>query len=400
MPETANLDMLTLERVLSNLVSNALHHAGPGPISLQISRSGHGDRAELVFRIRDAGPGFPPTVLASASSPVPIGAGEPGSGFGLRIACEAAQRLNGKLTLQNPPDGGAEACFSIPYPAPAPLPFEAFAKLNHLPENLTVLLVEDSAALRMELRHDLETLGINVIEAHDGAEAIDRLVLPQNGIDLIFLDIELPLLSGLQVLSKLQERGVTPPPVVAVTSHVFEANRRTIFAHGAKALLSKPVNSQNNILNAVATALGLQSQQPLEDPSKVLTTESQKQCLLKMVKRLPHPVARRILIQLSKDLNRYLDEANDAAQNLSNLQNWAILTRAAHSLSGLFASACMSEPQQQASALSQTASEMNPTEIIAILGHLRQNATHIQSIIHSVIYSEMDKDVPPPNFNY
>ncbi|MBW6418365.1 response regulator [Celeribacter sp. PS-C1] len=410
LPDIADLDMLALEQALSNLVSNALHHAGPGPISIDIARSGQGANEELVFRIRDSGPGYPKRVLDTEKQATPpIGAGEPGSGFGLHVAFDATRRLNGKLTLHNPPDGGAEACLTLPFPRPNETKSDTIVHSQHLPAGLVALLVEDSAAMRLGLRHDLEALGLTVIEAHDGIEALDRLTDPDIRIDIVFLDVELPLLSGLQVLSRLKVQNHPIPPTVAITSHVFLVNRRTILAHGAKAVLSKPINAQRDILDAIATALDLENLVPPQQVShytphvidwlRTPQRNALENCLNTLIGHLPCPTAAVVLAQMSEDLDQYLDEANRAMQGPEGPQRHALLSRACHSLSALFAAVGMEAAQQESRLLSERSEQVLPSEIIEILGHLRQYASHIQTEIHSILTREMDTDVPPPHFN-
>ncbi|WP_434288412.1 hybrid sensor histidine kinase/response regulator [Celeribacter sp. SCSIO 80788] len=415
MPETAAFDMLSFERALSNLVSNALHHAGPGPISIDISRSGQGPREELLVRIRDAGPGFPAEVLASVGpKPLPIGSGEPGSGFGLRIACEATRQLGGQLTLHNPPDGGAEACLSLPL-AELALPTESGRDLiPALPSGLTALLVEDSAALRLHLRHTLEAFGLRVVEAPDGAAALHLLSTRNSDFDIVFLDIELPLLSGHQVLSLLRSRDIPVPPVIAVTSHVFDDNILSIRNSGADAVLCKPVSSRKDIVNSLLHALHLKSDhpahalsasrhQPQSDALNAPLTHGQgaagdrpdttEACLRKMVRHLPEDTRQKLLRQVAADLDQYLEAAFAAARAAVGAGPRAELSRCTHTLSGLFASACHEDARQIAHALSERATTAGRTEIIAVLGQLRQTVLNIKTAIHSIIDSETHEHV-------
>ncbi|PTQ75618.1 CheY-like chemotaxis protein [Celeribacter persicus] len=414
MPETAAFDMLAFERVLSNLVSNALHHAGPGPISIDISRSDQSTGETLLVRIRDAGPGFPSEVLTRAApAPLPIGSGEPGSGFGLRIACEATRQLNGHLTLHNPPDGGAEACLSVPLPELSPPSDPVAEMVPALPTGLTALLVEDSAALRLQMRQHLEALGIRIVEASDGAAALHLLTACSRQFDVVFLDIELPLLSGNQVLSILRSRNVPLPPVIAITSHVFESNIRAIQLSGADAVICKPVIGGKDILDSLVRALHMHPNSPTPlssatHPPVVSSFSPQSRqpdatanhtgtCLRHMVRHLPKEMRQTLLRQVAIDLNHHLEAAFSAARAVPSPLALAELTRSAHTLSGLFASACHEEARQLALSVSERVMRDEPTEIIAILDQLRQTAENIQSEIHSIIDRETNGHVSKPH---
>ena len=105
-------DRLRLEAALGNLVENAFRHGAP-PIRLEAAREG--DRA--VFRVTDAGPGFPPDFLEHAFerfARADEARTEKGAGLGLAIAAAVARAHGGEATARNLPGGGAEVTISIP----------------------------------------------------------------------------------------------------------------------------------------------------------------------------------------------------------------------------------------------------------------------------------------------
>ncbi len=412
MPTRADLDMLSLERVLSNLVSNALHHAGPGQISLKVSRQATENGINIIVRICDTGPGFPPHVFTSHEGrpPIQIGSGEPGSGYGLYVACDAARRLGGRLTLRNLPEAGAEACLILPIHADQGLNHWADQWSETAPppqkplypmlRSYTALLVEDSDTLRLTMHHNLETLGLTVVDATDGAEALDILSDPGTTIDLVFLDIELPLVSGPQVIAALRKRGVTPPPVIAVTSHVFDLNMQAIRATGVHDILSKPFPSKTAILHVTCRALGLPLPVTDQDPAPpAYQTTNAPLGLHDLTARLPKAVAEDVLTRLSADLTRYLGLGISAAKSIPSQDAKNTLRLATHSLSGLFATAHRTKAQNLARHVSEQADVMPRAEIIAILETLRQTVTDIQKSIHLLIHSETDTNVPKTNFD-
>lgn len=402
MPTRADWDMLSLERVLSNLVSNALHHAGPGQIFLHVSRQVSEGRDDIIVRICDTGPGFPPHILTDheGRARIPIGSGAPGSGYGLYVARDAAHRLGGNLTLRNLPEAGAEACLVLP------IRMDHRPEADHVPPRplspmlrpYTALLVEDSASLRLAMHHALATLGLTVLDAEDGAEALDLLSAPDVTIDIVFLDIELPLVSGPQVLETLKNRGLTPPPVIAVTSHVFDVNMQTIRGMGVKGILPKPFPSQTEILHVTCRALNV----PLPDTGLKPAAQPAHHTppsLQELVTRLPRAVAENMLTHLSADLDHYLSLALTAIEEGRSPQSQTALRLATHALSGLFATSYSTTAQDRARHLSEHSDSMSDTEIIAILATLRQTASNIQKSIHLLIHSETDTNVPKTNFN-
>jgi two-component system alkaline phosphatase synthesis response regulator PhoP len=102
-----------------------------------------------------------------------------------------------------------------------------------------VLLVEDEETLRRVLRNLLERDGFEVAEAADGAEAlsaVDRL-----SPDAVVLDLNLPVLDGYAVLSRLRTRSTSATlPVLVLTANGDEASEVRALKMGANEFLTKP----------------------------------------------------------------------------------------------------------------------------------------------------------------
>ncbi|WP_078912361.1 sensor histidine kinase [Streptomyces sp. NRRL S-646] len=105
----AETDPRRVERMLTNLVANALRHGAP-PVTVEVDfeRGRHGDGP--VVRVRDHGPGVPPGLLTVLTTTGPqrfrTGGGSAGTGLGLTIAAGQARLLSAPLTFRNHPDGG------------------------------------------------------------------------------------------------------------------------------------------------------------------------------------------------------------------------------------------------------------------------------------------------------
>ena len=104
----------------------------------------------------------------------------------------------------------------------------------------TVLIVEDNE-LNMKLFHDvLEAHGYRTIETRSGVEAVGlaRLHRP----DLIIMDIQLPEVSGMEVIQWLKDdAGLRHIPVIAITAFAMKGDEEKIRQGGCEAYLSKPI---------------------------------------------------------------------------------------------------------------------------------------------------------------
>ncbi|MFF4501861.1 ATP-binding protein [Streptomyces sp. NPDC001401] len=108
----AETDPRRVERILTNLVTNALRHGAP-PVTVDVDK----DHDGAIVRVRDHGPGFPPDLLAVVTASGPqrfrTGCGSAGTGLGLTIASGQARLLGAGLTFRNHPEGGAEATLRL-----------------------------------------------------------------------------------------------------------------------------------------------------------------------------------------------------------------------------------------------------------------------------------------------
>jgi DNA-binding response OmpR family regulator len=101
--------------------------------------------------------------------------------------------------------------------------------------NPVVLVVEDDPSVRELLEDVLRDEGYQVVVAHDGVTALQ--VITTLKVDLISLDLDLPGLSGSELLQVLRARNIATPPVIVVTSHTpVERALKEI----ADAVLGKP----------------------------------------------------------------------------------------------------------------------------------------------------------------
>ncbi|MEM6906500.1 MAG: response regulator [Pseudomonadota bacterium] len=108
---------------------------------------------------------------------------------------------------------------------------------------LRVLLAEDNPINQMVASQMLEALGANVTVAGDGAEALE--IVQQGDFDLMLIDIEMPRVSGIDVMRALRASNgkLAEMPLIALTAYVMREHRTAIDAAGADGLIAKPIVS-------------------------------------------------------------------------------------------------------------------------------------------------------------
>ena len=109
-------------------------------------------------------------------------------------------------------------------------------------ERLAVLVVDDSISVRRGVARQLHGLGLDVHEVSDGLEALGRLRSSRYG--LVVTDLEMPRLDGFALLAEMKRSPtLSDIPVIVASTRGDPETRRRVLELGAKALLSKPLDS-------------------------------------------------------------------------------------------------------------------------------------------------------------
>jgi len=167
-----------------------------------------------------------------------------------------------------------------------------------LPEDVTVLVVDDEVDIAVYLASVLEDAGMHVVVAHDGVQALE--VIQRQQIDLISLDLVMPRKSGIRLLMDLRkDRGLSRIPVVIVTAHARDAGVRKDLDEalaestmiGPSMYLEKPVTPRR-YLKGIAEILGVavdpsgDSPESLRDEARVLLDDIDEATLGDLVDQL------------------------------------------------------------------------------------------------------------------
>ena len=256
-PDTAEWvrgDAQRLKQVVLNLVGNAIKFTERGEVCLRLApREAPAGQAGLVFEVHDSGVGMSATARDSLFQPfhqieTQRNQRRGGTGLGLVISQRIVEAMGGRIEVESKP--GAGSCFHFALtlerdtaPAHQPPPDSGMAPLDSsLPLQGTVLVVEDNDVNRMIAREMLLSLGLNVVEASDGDQAL-RL-LAQRAVDLVVMDCNMPVMDGYTATREIRrlERAAGRPrmPVLALTADAFDEDIVRTREAGMDAHLGKP----------------------------------------------------------------------------------------------------------------------------------------------------------------
>lgn len=247
-------DVRILRQVILNLVGNALKFTAQGTIQVEVKcQQKTATHADLLLSVKDTGVGMTTkqvtTLLASLNQTHGEHAPRYGySGLGLAIANTYLKLMNATLQIQSQSGRGSQFICTIPFAlqtlvenqnAEATSTTFKLVPLNTA-QPVKILLIEDSPMIQKVHKLMLERLGCQVDIAVNAEQA---LAMHTQGYDLIFMDIGLPEVSGLEITQEIRRRegDAKHTPIIAMTGYAHDYDRQNCFKAGVDAVAVKPV---------------------------------------------------------------------------------------------------------------------------------------------------------------
>jgi PAS domain S-box-containing protein len=242
-------DALKLKQILLNLVNNAVKFTGSGEVTVAVVDRAISDRrADLEFTVSDTGIGIRPDLLEKIFEPFQQGDASisrqyGGTGLGLAICDRLVGLLEGTIQVESREGSGSLFRVRIPLTLAEAAAPEVPGRQPPRPalQGQRILLVEDSEASRLFFIEVLNKHGYRADVATNGVEALAKW--EQGSYDLILLDIQMPVMGGLEVVNTIREAERQQGghvPIVAITAHAMEDDRNIFLLQGFDGYLSKP----------------------------------------------------------------------------------------------------------------------------------------------------------------
>jgi len=253
-------DPLRLGQILVNLVDNAIKFTEKGEVAITTSLVGYGDgKATLRFSVRDTGIGIPKEQtdelfqsFSQADDTITRRYG--GTGLGLAIVRQLVEMMKGTLTVESAPGHGSTFLFTVRLGEVAtgqqcPDCRVKRERWRNPPQDNgkisagkvgRVLLVEDNIINQQVAVEFLKQSGCVVDVAGNGLEGVMRVC--DTPYDLVFMDVQMPEMDGLEATRIIRKKGFTDLPIVAMTAHAMARDRDQSLAAGMNDHLVKPID--------------------------------------------------------------------------------------------------------------------------------------------------------------
>lgn len=265
------VDPKLLKQILINLLSNAIKFTPPGgKISirafLENAAEDQEKRKQLVFEVADTGIGIDPQDQARIFMPFiqiqgSLNRQYGGTGLGLSIVRKLVEAHGGSIDLVS--EAGKGSCFTVKLPFhPAAAARNHSASGNQVPSPglpaamaakgdgsnvqavlpARILLAEDNKVNSLMYLRYLRAKGYHLLLACNGEEAVEMAM--NQAIDVLLLDISMPLLDGFEVMRRLrssEDARIANLPIIVLTALAMKGDRERCLAAGADDYLSKPV---------------------------------------------------------------------------------------------------------------------------------------------------------------
>ena len=253
-------DSNRIRQILINIISNSIKYTEKGRITVDCDATRLSNNIHhLQLKVTDTGIGMDASFVKNifdkfTQGDISTARKYGGTGLGMAITYELVQMMNGTITVTSDKGVGTIIQISLNleqanendvHIKSTP---ESFNSLNHK----NILLVEDNDLNRMVGQDLLLFYGMQVTEAINGIQAIEKL--KGSSFDLILMDLQMPEMGGLEATGIIRKEMRLNIPIIALTANAFKAELDNCISAGMNDYITKPYE-ENVLLEAILKCL-------------------------------------------------------------------------------------------------------------------------------------------------
>jgi PAS domain S-box-containing protein len=244
-------DETRIRQVLINLIGNAIKFTEKGSLNLSVNAVTKGfDSQQLIFEVADTGIGMSKEFISKifdkfSQEENASNRKYEGTGLGMAISHDLIQLMGGNVEVVSEKNVGTKYRFS--------LNLQIGDSENLVSKGLQVkqdsfkgqraLLVEDNEMNRFIAMQSLDFLGFQTTEAENGKVALEKL--RAQSFDLILMDIQMPVMDGVETTIHIREELRDNTPIIALTANAFKHDIDLYLAKGMNDYITKPYHEED-----------------------------------------------------------------------------------------------------------------------------------------------------------
>jgi len=256
-PPLIEVDGPRLSQILLNLISNAVKFTEKGSVTVTVTLES--EEGMVRWTVADTGSGITPEQQKKLFQRFEQLDGsktrrKEGTGLGLAIAYELTELFEGTITVDSELGRGTQ--FTVTLPLNIAQTSAALGTAAAPPANediiappaqlqLRALVAEDNEINQIILKKVLAKFGINVTVVANGQHAVTAVQDAAVPFDLIFMDVQMPIMDGVTATRLINETIPSPPPIIAITANTMDSDIETYLAAGMRDFVGKPINFDN-----------------------------------------------------------------------------------------------------------------------------------------------------------
>lgn len=239
-------DKTKIKEIINNLLTNAFKYTEKGTITLTINSIIDGSICKLQIEVKDTGIGIKSEDLNKIFSKKEIdndiNSSVDRDGIGLLVSKDLIYLMNGTINVRS--YYGSGSVFIIEIPQKISNEISNNTKENNIIyNNKTILLVDDDELNNKVLTRLLTKYNINLVASKNGKECIDKINSNEK-YDLIFMDIMMEDINGIDTLKELKKNNNFNTPVIAFTADALSTSKDKYLKEGFNDYISKPFKKE------------------------------------------------------------------------------------------------------------------------------------------------------------
>ena len=263
LPDGISADDKRLRQVLINLLGNAVKFTDQGKVILRVSSGQQTEQnITLRFDIVDSGVGMTPEQLDKIFQPFEqvgdLNKRTEGTGLGLSISRQLVDLMGGEISVASEVNKGSTFSFEAIFPVVDITRQDIISEkrvTGYQGTKCTALIVDDKQENRIILKHMLEWIGFDIVEASNGQAAVEQA--KQHQPCLILMDLVMPIMTGFEAVQEIRKLPKFKDTlIIANSASVFEADQEKSLVSGFNVFLAKPIEEEK-LLNILANRLDL-----------------------------------------------------------------------------------------------------------------------------------------------